>query len=145
MKSSLSHKNGVYSLGVSMLDLSLMDPSRSLYNMPKYTVDQSEIKAKISVAGKLHGPILERFLGDMLIVDENKRLSFTQLEGKIPGLFAQERTSSTAMRCSVLKSQNSEFIQSDTKSLRNSRMSNRSLQSRISASPSRVFASSIKV
>lgn len=41
LKSSLSHKNGVFSLGVSLLDLALMDPSRSLYNISKYSVDQN--------------------------------------------------------------------------------------------------------
>lgn len=40
-------------------------------------MDFNEIRNRILIAGKKYGPIIERFLGDMLESDDRKRPSFS--------------------------------------------------------------------
>ena len=61
---------------MSVLDLCLMNSSREAYHYDEKMVDFNEIRNRILIAGKTYGAIVERFLGDMLELDENKRPSF---------------------------------------------------------------------
>ncbi len=42
-------------------------------------MDFNEIRNRILIAGKKYGAIVERFLVDMLEIDDKKRLSFNEL------------------------------------------------------------------
>lgn len=64
----------------------LMTSSREAYHYDEKVMDFNEIRNRVLIAGKKYGAIVERFLVDMLEIDDRKRLSFIELESKIPSL-----------------------------------------------------------
>ncbi len=78
----------------------------------------------------------------MLQFDPLKRPTFVQLEAAIPNYFRQSGVGGSSLRLSVVKKDDSRFIENDNKSLRNSRVGS-VYSSRSSQSAGRVFASSI--
>lgn len=139
-----SATSGVFSLGVTVLDLCLMESSRNAYHFQRKAFEESEIKNLIKIAGKKHGNNLEKFLIDMLEFDCSKRPSFAALESRIPNMFRQSAVGGSSLRLSIVKKEDSSFLENDTKSLRNSRVGS-VYSSRSSQSANRVFASSIQV
>jgi hypothetical protein len=78
-KTKTFEKAGVFSFGMSILDLCLMTSSRDAYHYDEKVMDFNEIRNRILIAGKKYGTIVERFLVDMLEIDDKKRLSFNEL------------------------------------------------------------------
>lgn len=98
----------------------------------------------IKIAGKKHGNNLEKFLIDMLEFDSTKRPSFSTLLSRIPNMFRQSAVGGSSLRLSIVKKDDSNFLENDTKSLRNSRVGS-VYSSRSSQSANRIFASTIQV
>jgi hypothetical protein len=80
----------------------------------------------------------------MLQFDHKKRPTFVELEASIPNVFRQSAVGNASLRLSVVKKDDSKFIENDSKSLRNSRVGS-VYSSRSSQSANRVFASSIVI
>lgn len=76
-------KSGVFSLGMSLLDLCVMDPSREAYHFAEKCIDFGEIKSRVEIAGKKYGGFIEKFLFSMLEIDPHKRSSFGELENQL--------------------------------------------------------------
>ena len=64
---------------MSILDICLMNSSREIYHFNEKKMDFNEMRNRILIAGKKYGPILEKFLNDMLMIDDRKRLTFNEL------------------------------------------------------------------
>lgn len=71
------------------------------------------------IAGKKNGAIVERFLGDMLEVDDRKRLSFNELEAKIPSLLVSRIVGEGKINLSLARA-NSVYLRNDPRSIRES-------------------------
>lgn len=138
-----SPNSGVFSLGATVLDLCLMDSSSSAYHFQRRAFEEAEVRNLVKIAGKKHGSNLEKFLLDMLEFDCAKRPSFVALEARIPSVFGQSAVGGSALRLSVVRREESGFLENDAKSLRNSRAGS-VYSSRSSQSAGRVFASSIQ-
>lgn len=80
----------------------------------------------------------------MLQFDPTKRPTFAELEASIPNVFRQSAVGNASLRLSVVKKEESKFLENDNKSLRNSRVGS-VYSSRSSQSANRVFASSIVI
>ena len=60
------NKAGVFSLGMSFLDVCIMDPSRQSYAFSEKNIDSAEIKHRIEISGKKYGTGIEKILTEML-------------------------------------------------------------------------------
>lgn len=139
-----SPTSGVFSLGVTILDLCLMEPSRNVYHFHKKVLEETEVKNLVKIAGKRHGSNLEKFLLEMLQFDPVKRPTFAELEARIPNVFRQSAVGNASLRLSVIKKEDFRYIENDNKSLRNSRAGS-VYSSRSSQSANRVFTSNIVI
>lgn len=72
----LNNKSGVYSLGMCLLDVCIMDPSREMYHFTEKKIDQQEVKNRIEITGKKYGGSIEKVLKEMLEPEPAKRISF---------------------------------------------------------------------
>ncbi len=57
-----TNKSGVYSLGMCVLDVCIMDPSREIYHFTENKIDQVEVKNRIEIVGKKYGGNIEKLL-----------------------------------------------------------------------------------
>ena len=86
-----SNKSGVYSLGMSLLELATMYPVRETYHYDDYQIDHVDVKNRVNIVGKNYGGYMEKLLSDMLTVDTTLRPSFPELESRLPKLFKNEQ------------------------------------------------------
>lgn len=111
-----------------------MTSSREAYSYDQRLMDFNEIRNRILIAGKKYGAIVEKFLNDMLESSDRSRLTFEELEAKIPSLLmTRNAEEGPRMNLSVARS-NTMYLRNSRRSIRESmsrsRESNRSSRSR---------------
>ena len=60
------HKAAVFSLGATILDLSIMSSSSKIYEYYNKKMNPSEVKGLINIARKRHGLLIYKLLAHML-------------------------------------------------------------------------------
>lgn len=58
----LNNKSGVYSLGMCILDVCIMDPSREMYHFTEKQIDEVEVRNRIEIVGKKYGASVQKIL-----------------------------------------------------------------------------------
>ena len=108
-ESGSTSTSGVFSLGVLILSLCLMERAHPFYHFHTKTIDKNQLKSLISIAGKNHGQNLEKFLLQMTEIDSTKRPTFAQMQSRIPQMFAQN-TGEKSLKLSVIQDGNTPYI-----------------------------------
>lgn len=96
-----NEKSGVYSLGVSLLQLCLLVPSRNLYNYDKRTINYSEIENRLNIIKNKYPLSVYCLLRDMLERNDDSRPTFSKLADTLPSNF---KNLPSTMNISLMKS-----------------------------------------
>jgi hypothetical protein len=80
-------KSGVFSLGISLVQLCLLTPSKDLYNYNKKTINYTELENRLNIIKNKYPLSIYCILRDMLERNDDSRPSFVKLAEGLPSNF----------------------------------------------------------
>jgi len=73
------HKNDVFGLGLSILEIATLRDSVELIDWERYSIKSSVMQVRIDFAKSLYGDFFGEILQNMLGITESERSSFSEL------------------------------------------------------------------
>ena len=95
-----NQKSGVFSLGISLIELCLLTASKDLYNYNKRTINYTELENRLNIVKNKYPLSIYCLLRDMLERDDDSRPSFVKLAESLP---SNLRTLPTTLNISLMK------------------------------------------
>ena len=82
-KQQKNFKNDVFVLGMICLEMASLKSCDNIYDYTEYRIDSEKLENLLTFVGKQYSEELISFLRLMLNIDENQRLSFSQLNTQL--------------------------------------------------------------